>query len=144
MTLAHIGGLPVEEALAALPAAGAALGVLGRLIVCRLADAGARLPGRQARRTGGTTGACRVPAVEPSARQMREQPTGRHGLGRRGIGEDAGMDTILAWLLPLVVFLVFLGILMRRRDGISGRDARLIIVAIVVCAAAAAALDVVL
>ncbi len=54
------------------------------------------------------------------------------------------MDTILAWLLPLVVFLVFLGILMRRRDGISGRDARLIIVAIVVCAAAAAALDVVL
>ena len=25
MTLAHIGGLPVEEALAALPAAGAAL-----------------------------------------------------------------------------------------------------------------------
>jgi hypothetical protein len=65
-------------------------------------------------------------------------------VGRRGIGEDAGMDTILAWLLPLVVFLVFLGILMRRRDGISGRDARLIIVAIVVCAAAATVLDVVL
>ena len=92
MTFAHIGGLPVEEALAALPAAGAALAAWGAAAV----------------------------------------------------GEDAGMDTILAWLLPLVVFLVFLGILMRRRDGISGRDARLIIVAIVVCAAAAAVLDVVL
>ena len=93
MTFAHIGGLPVEEALAALPAAGA---------------------------------------------------RGSAAWAPPGIGEDAGMDTILAWLLPLVVFLVFLGILMRRRDGISGRDARLIIVAIVVCAAAAAALDVVL
>ena len=54
------------------------------------------------------------------------------------------MDTILAWLLPLVVFLVFLGILMRRRDGISGRDARLIIVAIVACVALGAVLDAVL
>ena len=33
MTLAHVGGVPVEEALAALPAAGAAL------VVCRTAIA---------------------------------------------------------------------------------------------------------
>jgi hypothetical protein len=65
-------------------------------------------------------------------------------VARRRIGEDAGMDTTLAWVLPFLVFLVFLGILMRRRDGISGRDARLIIVAIVVCAGAGAVLDAVL
>jgi hypothetical protein len=65
-------------------------------------------------------------------------------MGRRRIGEDAGMDTALAWLLPLLVFLAFFGVLLRRRGAITGREARPVIVAIVLCAAAGAVLDAVL
>jgi hypothetical protein len=65
-------------------------------------------------------------------------------VARRRIREDAGMDTVIAWLVAIVAFGAFWVLVVQRRGGPSARNSRLIIVAIVACIALGAVLDAVL